>query len=289
MTTNQPFFLEETADGSFTFISSEFQEAFHSHYGAKREAEEKFVKTTRLSEQAQRNSLRLLDVCYGLGYNTAAALATIWQHNPHCRIEWIGLERDLAVVRASCHHHLLDWWGSAIVKLLEAIAQRQQVQTPQFQGQLLLADARQTIQQAIQQEFLADAIFLDPFSPTKCPQLWTVEFLGQVAQCLHPQGYLATYSCAAAVRTAFLENQLHIGATTPVGRKTPGTLARWENSDLPLLSQAEREHLQTRAAVPYRDPTLSADAATIVQRRQREQQWCGLEPTSQWKKRWRDW
>ncbi len=286
MSTSQPFLPEKTADGSFTFISDEFQEAFHSHYGAKQEAEEKFVKPTQLSQQAQRNSLRLLDICYGLGYNTAAALATIWQHNPHCRVEWIGLERDLAVCQASCHHHLLDLWGSFVAPPLQSLAEQQQVQTPQFQGKLLLGDARQTIQQVRTQGFVADAIFLDPFSPSKCPQLWTVEFLGMVAQCLHSQGYLATYSCAAAVRTAFQKNQLYIGATTPVGRKTPGTLARWQNIDLPSLSQPEREHLQTRAAIPYRDPTLSADAATIVQRRQIEQQQCDLEPTSRWKKRW---
>ncbi len=66
-----------TEDGSFTFFSEEFGEAFHSRYGAKREAFQKFAQATDLVETAQQDNLFLLDVCYGLGYNTAAALEMI--------------------------------------------------------------------------------------------------------------------------------------------------------------------------------------------------------------------
>ena len=103
---------------------------------------------------------------------------------------------------------------------------------------------------------------------------------------------MATYSCAAAVRTALLSAGLVIGSTAPVGRRTPGTIAAHQSiksqeitANYPL-SPAEIEHLQTRAAVPYRDPQLRDDAATITQRRQQEQQVSNLESTSQWRKRW---
>jgi hypothetical protein len=43
--------------------------------------------------------------------------------------------------------------------------------------------------------------------------------------CLHVDGLLATYSCAAAVRTALLAADLQIGSTPPVGRRSPGTVA----------------------------------------------------------------
>ena len=81
-----------TADGSFTFFSDEFGETFHSRQGASEEAELKFVLPTDLRSKALQPSLNLLDVCYGLGYNTAAALATIWAVNPSCRVELVGLE-----------------------------------------------------------------------------------------------------------------------------------------------------------------------------------------------------
>jgi tRNA U34 5-methylaminomethyl-2-thiouridine-forming methyltransferase MnmC len=145
-----------------------------------------------------------------------------------------------------------------------------------------------------QSGFKADAIFLDPFSPPQCPHLWTIEFIKLVSLCLQHDGLLATYSCAAAVRTAFLNAGLSIASTAPVGRKTPGTLAGLrgktqlnssENQPLPL-SQLELEHLQTRAAVPYRDPTLIDSPSVILKRRELEQQASDLEPTSHWRKRW---
>ena len=151
---------------------------------------------------------------------------------------------------------------------------------------LLIGDARQQIQTLVEQAFQADVIFLDPFSPPRCPQLWTVEFLNLVAQCLHPQGVLVTYSCAAAVRTALKLAGLQIGSLAVPGRRWPSTLASRTDTNLPPLSQQELEHLATRAAVPYRDPSLLDDAETIQRRRSQEQAESSLQSTGAWRRRW---
>ncbi|BAZ52383.1 hypothetical protein NIES4103_50440 [Nostoc sp. NIES-4103] len=305
-----------TADGSFTFFSQEFSESFHSHFGAKQESYCKFVAPTQLAQAAQKPVLRLLDVCYGLGYNTAAALETIWAVNPNCHVELIGLELNPSVPQAAIAHNLFDNWNYQYTAILSQLAFKQQCQTDHLNAKLLIGDARTSIQLVHQLAFQADAIFLDPFSPPQCPQLWTVEFIKLVSQCLHPDGILATYSCAAAVRTAFLLAGLVIGSTPPVGRRSPGTVAvhrgdgeigkwgDWEMginksmffppaslipsspASVPPLSQEENEHLLTRAAIPYRDPQLNDPAHVIVMRRRQEQQACSLEPTSRWRKRW---
>ncbi|MBW4577507.1 MAG: hypothetical protein KME08_19920 [Aphanothece sp. CMT-3BRIN-NPC111] len=296
------FTPQPTADGSFTFFSPEFGETFHSRYGACEEAQMKFVLPTHLRQKAQQPVLRVLDVCYGLGYNTAAALFTIWEVNPSCRVEWVGLELDLAVPQAAIAsqlpgygnaYNLLNNWPQPIPQILAQLADVQQIDGDRLQAQLIIGDARQTIQQVQRSGFQADAIFLDPFSPPKCPQLWTVEFLSLVAQCLKPEGRLATYSCAASVRTALMAAKLQIGSTPPVGRRSPGTVAcrdlqagNLDAADLSTLSVQEQEHLQTRAAIPYRDPHLCDPADVILHRRQIEQQASSLEPTSHWKKRW---
>lgn len=275
---------QPTADGSFTFFSPAFEEAFHSQFGARQEAEKKFVEPTQLSEKAQQPKLRILDVCYGLGYNTAAALAAIWQVNPRCEVEIIGLETNLAVPASAIAHQLLDGWFDPIPKLLAQLARDRHVQTNLLQATLLVGDARTTIRHVQQSQFYADAIFLDPFSPPHCPQLWTVEFLQLVAQCLATNGRLATYSCAAAVRTALIQAGLKIGSTPPVGRRSPGTVAAWEATNLPILSPEEQAHLLTRAAIPYRDPQLNDLAGVILQRRRQEQNASSLISTSQWRK-----
>ncbi|CAD0232639.1 conserved hypothetical protein [Planktothrix agardhii] len=276
-----------TADGSFTFFSSEFGELFHSHFGAKQEAECKFVEPLQLRKKAATSSLYLLDICYGLGYNTAAALTAIWEVNPNCKIEWIGLEFDQQIPQSALEYNLLNAYPNYIQDILKEIAQNQHLKTELFNANLIIGDARNTISTVYNSGFKADAIFLDPFSPAHCPQLWTVEFLTLVAKCLKPQGHFATYSCSATARSALIQAGLHISSTPPVGRRTPGTLASLNPSDLPPLSPKELEHLKTRAAVPYRDPSLSDIAEVIILRRQAEQDTCTLEPTSHWKKRWR--
>ncbi len=303
MTNLENFTPKLTADGSFTFVSQEFGESFHSHYGAKQESFFKFVEPTQLTKAAQKPVLRLLDVCYGLGYNTAAALQTIWAVNPNCYVEVIGLELNPAVPQAAIAHHLFDNWNCNYIEILSQLAFEHQVQRDCLKAQLLIGDARKAIATVRESNFLADAIFLDPFSPPQCPQLWTVEFIKQLSLCLHEDGLLATYSCAAAVRTALLAAGLAIGSTPPMGRRSPGTLAAHirgykaeeqgsQEEKFPLcpyslaLCEVEKEHLLTRAAIPYRDPQLSDSSEVILKRRQQEQQTSCLEPTSHWRKRW---
>ncbi|MFM7427813.1 MAG: tRNA (5-methylaminomethyl-2-thiouridine)(34)-methyltransferase MnmD [Elainella sp.] len=280
-----------TADGSFTFFSETFSEAFHSQQGAKQEAFSKYAQATDLVQQAQRGQLCLLDICYGLGYNTAAALETIWASNPHCQIALYGLELDPSVPQAAAQPPLIDAWTGPIQTVLRALAFEQQYSSPQLEAKLLIGDARQTIQQLAQRSVQADAIFFDPFSPRRCPQLWTVEFFQQVARCLQPQGKLATYSRSAAVRAALQAAGLAIG-TIPLGTAhlphewAQGTVAGFDPAQLTPLTPLEQEHLQTRAAVPYRDPSLSDPAAAILERQIQEQQRSRLESTSSWRRRW---
>lgn len=275
-----------TDDGSFTFFSEEVGEAFHSIQGAKTEALVKFVEPCQLAQKAQQPVLRLLDVCYGLGYNTATALEAIWAINPDCRVELVALELDPRVPLAAIANHLLATWLPPIPELLAILATSLEVKTDYFHAQLHIGDARCTIRKLCQANFQADAIFLDPFSPPRCPQLWTVEFLQQLAQCCASTGRLATYSCAAAVRSALIAAEFKIGSNLQVGGRQPGTVANLRGEDLPPLSVRSQEHLQTRAAIPYRDPQLSDPASIILQRRQIEQQSSSLERTSRWHKRW---
>jgi tRNA U34 5-methylaminomethyl-2-thiouridine-forming methyltransferase MnmC len=280
-----------TEDGSYTFFSEEFDEAFHSRHGAKEEAFLKFATATDLVLRAQQGNLRLLDVCYGLGYNTAAALETIWATNPECQVEVYGLELDESVPRAAIAPPLVSTWSPPIQAILQELAFAHTCSRPDLNARLLIGDARQTIQILHQSGFQADAIFFDPFSPRRCPQLWTVEFITQVTRCLAPSGKLATYSRSAAVRSAMLEAGLSIG-TIPLGDThlphewSQGTVAALSALSLHPLSQMEQEHLCTRAAIPYRDPTLADSAPVILRRHWEEQQASQMESTSSWRRRW---
>ena len=61
-------------DGTNTLYSKEFDEPYHSTKdGALHESLEKHVKPS-LSIKNKHNTLTILDICFGLGYNTFATL-----------------------------------------------------------------------------------------------------------------------------------------------------------------------------------------------------------------------
>ncbi|OLP19856.1 hypothetical protein BST81_03210 [Leptolyngbya sp. 'hensonii'] len=280
-----------TEDGSYTFFSEAFGESFHSHQGAREEALHKFVQAADLPQKAHRETLKLLDVCYGLGYNSAAALETIWTLNPACRIELYALELDATVPRAAIVPPMIEIWSPQIQTVLQAIAQQHRYRSCQLQATLLLGDARQTLPVLCQAGWQADAIFFDPFSPRRCPQLWTVEFFQLAARCLSQDGKLVTYSRSASVRSAMLAAGLQIGTLPPSlphrsHEWSQGTIGAFTLETLHPLSPLEQEHLLTRASIPYRDPTLADPTEAILERHQQEQQCSTLEATTQWRRRW---
>lgn len=284
----------ETGDGSSTFYSEAFGEWFHSREGARKEAQKTYVDTAQITMRSRSPQLYILDICYGLGYNTAAALSAVLEAgalsrpNP-CEVDIQGLEIDIEVAQSAIAQGLTRHYPQPVQTILQSLSQHHHYQQNSTHAQLLIGDARQQIQQLINRQWQADVIFLDPFSPPHCPQLWTVEFLSLVTQCLSPNnGVLVTYSCAAAVRTALINCGLTIGSTQAGGRRWPGTIACHTSTTLPPLSTQEQEHLLTRAAVPYRDPTLQATATEILERRAQEQKISNLLPTGPWRRRWKE-
>jgi tRNA U34 5-methylaminomethyl-2-thiouridine-forming methyltransferase MnmC len=287
--------IQTTADGSHTFWSATFQEAFHSSFGAKQEAEAKFIHPTHLHRQAQQKQqisdpVRVLDICYGLGYNSAAAIAVCDEVGAN--LELIGLEWNPEVPRQVINHDLHRIWSEPVQACLTSLADAHHLESAlnsmsTIRGKLLIGDARQAIAEV--PLGWADAIFLDPFSPPHCPQLWTVEFLTALALRLSSEGYLATYSCAGAVRGGLQQAGLEIGSVAPVGRKSPSTVAAWQRDSryhgaLPNLSAAESGLLRTRAAIPYRDLTGNDTPEMIISRRQWEQSMSDLPSSSSCRK-----
>ena len=288
----------QTADGSLSLHSDHFDEAFHSSAGALEETETKFVRPSELGRFSQTSELRLLDVCFGMGYNSAALMAAL-PATSSARVQWWGLEVDPRPLGWALNHQpFCDLWPGAVLQRLKQLHKSGSWRDNGGQGTMLWGDARQKLKDLPSSDQL-DLILLDAFSPGRCPQLWSEEFLGTLASRLAPGGRLVTYCRAAAVRSSLRRAgltlrslrpaaQLRIGwssgplavkphASDPLGEEGPGWTA---------LSAMEEEHLKTRASVPYRDPEGVDEAEIIQQRRELEQQCCELESTSAWQRRW---
>lgn len=82
-----------TGDGSVGLYSDEFHDIYHSGMGALTEAFEKFINPLDVTQE----SIRVLDVCFGLGYNSKAFL----NNNKNKKIIFDCLDIDKNLMRLS--------------------------------------------------------------------------------------------------------------------------------------------------------------------------------------------
>lgn len=202
-----------TGDSSITLFSEKYQEHYHSTKGAVEESFEKFVKPCRIAELAKSGKITILDVCFGVGYNSAAAVEVALEANPDCKIEIIGFEKDQEILDERKNLN-------PAFKYYDVI--KEEKTDERIKIRVLLGDARETIKQVTEK---VDTVFFDPFSPKVCPELWTKQFFQDVKNTMKPGAILTTYSCARIVR----DNMKAVGFTVedgPVlGRRGPATIA----------------------------------------------------------------
>ena len=115
-----------------------------------------------------------------------------------------------------------------------------------------------------------DCIFLDAFTFTKAPQLWSVEFIAELYKRLAPDGVLLTYSNSVQVRNTLLENNFYVGKIyNDKNKKFIGTIASKNKKMIEHpLNNYELGLCGTKAGIPYHDPNLSFDKKDILELRE---------------------
>lgn len=203
-----------TRDGSPTCHDSEYDETHHSISGALEEADKKYAQVCWISE---REEVDILDICFGLGYNSAAAIDCFSGK----RISIVGLESYQGIVDEIVL--MGDEYPFRCREVMQMVARERKYSDERMKITLNMGDARETIKNLADASF--DVVFLDPFSPRKCPELWTAEFFSEIYRVLRSGGMVATYSCARVVRENFASAGFKAADGPVVGRRGPGTVA----------------------------------------------------------------
>ena len=223
-----------TKDNSITFYNEKYSEHYHSVSGALEEAFEKFAKPCKL-----KNGMRALDVCFGLGYNSLAAISL-------ANVQIVALENDTAILKqikniempknynfnnnktknTEANNYDKNYPTSEMLKhnyeKIKIAAEKLSYQDYKVKIKIILGDARETIKN-LNEKF--DAVFLDPFSPKKCPELWTKEFFHDMRKLMKHNSVLATYSCAGIVRKNLEKAGFNVKDGPSIGRRAPSTIA----------------------------------------------------------------
>jgi len=130
-------------------------------------------------------------------------------------------------------------------------------------------DARKSIKE---NNTAYDCIFLDAFTYTKAPQLWSVEFIAELSKHLTENGVILTYSNSAQIRNTFLENELYVGKIyNEKLDKFIGTIASKNKLKIKYpLTNFELGLCNTTAGIPYHDPNLAFTNKEILELREYE-------------------
>jgi tRNA U34 5-methylaminomethyl-2-thiouridine-forming methyltransferase MnmC len=270
-----------TNDGTITLVDKETGELFHNRAGAYTEAFAHYVQPSQAIETLKRQKqVRVLDVCFGLGYNSLVLMQTAVEAGAKGMIEIVGVESDetvIATTRDVLHsqkfNELCQFFGC------DNFATQFRQISRTFNGlqisiELRNGDARAEIPK-LHRPF--DLVFHDPFSPRKVPELWTVDLFAEYHRLLKGQkGSLLTYSARGSVRAGLLEAGFQVYKTGAVGEKAGGTLASVDKieqlpSELQHLSDDDLSKLEGVTGVPYRDAYFSLSREDIVRARELEQ------------------
>ncbi|MDX2084953.1 MAG: MnmC family methyltransferase [Candidatus Melainabacteria bacterium] len=291
----------QTEDLSWSCLDPVSKECQHNQAGAYTEARLHYVAPSGWEEALKRSGhLRVLDVCFGLGYNTwtliqsvlqwvSSPFATVDQSNGPLRVSIIGLEQDIRLqdawpiildqptladlngLKRSFEHnkYYRTLEGPLTLTLdLPAITVFLTIFFGDFRAMLPLLAAP------------VDVIFHDAFSPARQPGLWSAEIFQQYRRLLRPGGRLLSYSTAHAVWGGLQEAGFHLYQSVPVGGKRGGTVASlqpiaplWlEVEALQPLAASTHQRLQGPAGVPYRCALTEQPPADALRMRRAQEQ-----------------
>ena len=193
-------------DGSHTLYSKEFDEPYHSTKdGALHESLEKHVKPA-FAVKRDEEALVILDVCFGLGYNTLATLYYIQKHHIKTKVHILSPEFDEGLI-SSLDSFAYPSEFDSLKPVIKAISQDLRYEDEQFKIEILPGDARKSIPQIKEK---IDVIYQDAFSPAHNPLLWTSEYFCDIRKICSETAILTTYSIAAAIRLGLYENDFLI-------------------------------------------------------------------------------
>jgi len=198
--------MTKSDDGSYTAYSKEYDEHYHSTKdGALKESLCKHV-IPAFKIKKDLKEINILDICFGLGFNTLATILFHKQNSLTCRVNIYSPELDANLVKSLSNFTYPNEFDKFKFIILELIENRV-YSDGSLHVELFLGDARAYIKK-FDNKF--DIVYQDAFSPSTNPILWTKEYFGDIKKACKEDAILTTYSTALATRLALYENDFHL-------------------------------------------------------------------------------
>jgi len=193
-------------DGSYTAYSKEYDEHYHSTKdGALNESLLKHI-IPAFKHVQEKEEVNILDICYGLGFNTLATILYYQEHAPEKKLRIYSPELDASLVKSLTKFSYPETFAP-LREIITAISQKGVYEDEQLFVEVFLGDAREYVKK-FQNKF--NIVYQDAFSPSTNPILWTKEYFSDIAAAMKKDGILTTYSIALKTRLALHENGFNV-------------------------------------------------------------------------------
>lgn len=227
----------KSEDGSYTAFSAEYNEHYHSTKdGALYESLVKHVQPA-FSVQSHKKHLKIIDICFGLGFNTLATLYYRDIHFPDTTIEIFSPELNGELVASLVTFPYPDIF-KPYLPIIASLIEYGSYKDEKTKIRIVITDARVAMREL---SGIWDVCYQDAFSPSANPLLWTREYFGDVARLMGDEGIVTTYSIALAIRMALHENGFNVYLNTGEGFRSATVATRR------LLSEFEKVDVQHKA------------------------------------------
>jgi tRNA U34 5-methylaminomethyl-2-thiouridine-forming methyltransferase MnmC len=222
-------------DGSFTAYSKEYDEHYHSTKdGAMKESLLKHVLPAFKIKKNQ-DEINILDICYGLGFNTLATLYHYKKNSLNSKLNIYSPELDASLI-ASLKNFTYPKEFDGFKNIILELSEKGVYSDENIYIEIFLGDAREYIKK-FQDKF--DVVYQDAFSPSSNPALWTLEYFADIKNAIKKDGVLTTYSIALATRLALFRNDFKIYINSADGIRA-ATVA--SQSELQEFTPVNMEH-----------------------------------------------
>lgn len=201
-----------TNDGSNTLYSKEFDQNYHSQKeGALNESLSKHIIPS-LTYHKDKKELNILDICFGLGYNTLATLYYIKKNKLDIKVNIFSPEFDKELLLSLKDFNYPEEFKE-FENIIKTISQELYYKDENITIEIFNGDAREylkSLDNTTKETKGFDIVYQDAFSSDVNRLLWTQEYFGQIKSLLNDDAIITTYSIATPIRLSIYNNNLTI-------------------------------------------------------------------------------
>lgn len=204
----------QTRDGSTTIHIEEWDECYHSRFGAIQEALHVFIK--KGLSLFENDSVSILEIGFGTGLNAFVTYLEVPKLNQ--TINYVGVEAyPVALEEALLMNYVAELNAENERPIFEKMHECQWEEKISFGNNFCLTKRKQFFADIKDVEQF-DLIYFDAFGYDVQPELWSTEIFRKMYDALKPKGVLVTYAARSVIKRSMIE----VGFTVEKHEGAPG-------------------------------------------------------------------